>query len=135
MTLVTPPEGSYPLAEFFGIEPVHDQDRMGCRITINENHLNPHGVVHGGVLFTMVDQAMGMAAYQHLAPNQICTTLEIHIRYLKPVSEGVIEVLATVLNQGRRIVQLEAKATAGGRVVGAATGSFVVLTLPETPAP
>ncbi len=134
MTLANPAESIYPLADFFGIEPVREDGRIGCRTVINENHLNPYGMVHGGVLFTMIDQAMGTAAHEYLDSNQICTTLEIHIRYLKPVSEGEIEVLATVLNPGRRIVQLEAKATASGRVVGAATGSFVVLTLPEAPA-
>ena len=30
-------------------------------LDVAERHLNPHGVVHGGVVFTLVDTAMGQA--------------------------------------------------------------------------
>jgi uncharacterized protein (TIGR00369 family) len=57
----------------------------------------------------------------------MCVTMEIQIRYLKPIFEGEVEVHGTVLHPGRRIIQTEARATSGGRLVASATGSFVVL--------
>ena len=30
-------------------------------LDVDERDLNPHGVVHGGVVFTLVDTAMGQA--------------------------------------------------------------------------
>jgi uncharacterized protein (TIGR00369 family) len=113
-----------PLAEFLDI----DQDGEGmCRVSIDPVHLSPNGTMHGGALFTMFDTAMGTAAAGHLAEGQMCVTMEIQIRYLKPIFEGEVEVHGTVLHPGRRIIQTEARATSGGRLVASATGSFVVL--------
>ena len=113
-----------PLAEFLDI----DQDGEGmCRVSIDPVHLSPNGTMHGGALFTMFDTAMGTAAAGHLAEGQMCVTMEIQIRYLKPIFEGEVEVHGTVLHPGRRIIQTEARAPSGGRLLASATGSFVVL--------
>mgnify|MGYP002725540204 CR=1 FL=1 len=120
-----------PLAEFLKV----DQDGEGtCRVSINPVHLSPNGTMHGGALFTMFDTAMGTAAAKHLTEGQMCVTMEIQIRYLKPIFDGDVEVLGTVMHPGRRIIQTEARAINGDRIVASATGSFVVLDR-EKPAP
>jgi uncharacterized protein (TIGR00369 family) len=113
-----------PLSEFLNV----DQDGEGtCRVSIDPVHLSQNGTMHGGALFTMFDTAMGSAAAGHLAEGQMFVTMDIQIRYLKPIFGGVVEVRGTVLNPGRRIIQTEARATNGGRTVASATGSFVIL--------
>ncbi|MDP7542339.1 MAG: PaaI family thioesterase [Acidimicrobiales bacterium] len=97
------------------------------RITLDDRHLSPNGTMHGGALFTMFDSAMGAATRSLLGTDQICVTLEIQVRYLKPIFSGSVEVRAEVLHRGRRIIQLEATATNDGMPVAFATGSFVVL--------
>ncbi|MBC8194505.1 MAG: PaaI family thioesterase [Acidimicrobiia bacterium] len=115
---------SSPLAEFLKV----GQDGNGtCRISIDPVHLSPNGTMHGGALFTMFDTAMGTAAAGYLAEGQMCVTMEIQIRYLKPIFEGDVEVRGSVLHPGKRIIQTEARATNGDRTVASATGSFVVL--------
>jgi acyl-CoA thioesterase len=50
----------FPLADFLGM--VIEQAEKGsavARVEVTAGHLNPHGSVHGAVLFTMVDTAMG----------------------------------------------------------------------------
>jgi acyl-CoA thioesterase len=118
------PHDSSPLAEFLKVK----QDGKGtCRVSIDRVHLSPNGTMHGGALFTMFDTAMGTAAAGHLGEGQMCVTMEIQIRYLKPIFDGEVEVCGSVLHPGRRIIQTEARATNGGRIVASATGSFVVL--------
>ena len=78
-----------------------------------------------------VDQAMGIAAMRALQPNQICTTLEIQVRYLNPVFEGEVEAHASVIKSGKRIIQLEARVTSGSELVAFGTGSFAILDRPK----
>lgn len=117
-----------PLAKYLKIEQRADAEGATCRVTVDSVHVNPNGSFHGGAMFAMIDLAMGIATSTQLEPNQICATSEIHIRYLRPVFEGTVEVTATVVDPGDVIVQLEAKAVDGnGKLVASATGSFVVL--------
>jgi acyl-CoA thioesterase len=39
-----------------------EPDRVTMELTVEEEHLNPYGFIHGGALFTMADNACGMAA-------------------------------------------------------------------------
>jgi len=121
----------YPIGDFFSLENIIEDGQNGCRIVINGNHLNPHGALHGGVMFTLIDQAMGIATMRAIKADQICTTLEIQVRYLKPVFEGEVEVQASVLKSGKRFVQLEARATSGSELVAYGTGSFAILDRPK----
>ena len=46
-----------------GIEVLRDEPGRGsCRLTIAPEHLNQGLVTHGGVLFTLADTALGLAA-------------------------------------------------------------------------
>jgi acyl-CoA thioesterase len=100
-----------------------------CRFeaTVRAEHMNPHGVVHGGVVYALVDYAMGGAVTSHLGPGERCATLEIKINYLAPVSEGRLGAEAWVVARTSRIAVLEARVQADGdRLVALATGSFYV---------
>ena len=49
------------------------------RLDIEKEHMNPIGSVHGGALFTMADEACGIAAS---TTGGICTTVDSHIEFL-----------------------------------------------------
>ena len=68
--------------------------------TIGDVHRNPYGVVHGGVLFTLTDYAMGGALTSALEGGQRCTTLEIKINYVAPATEGEVRAEAWVVSKG-----------------------------------
>ena len=75
-------EGSDPgvgaFAELLGARRAH-MGEGSCRFELQAGprHLNPHGVVHGGVVYSLVDYAMGGALTSRLAPGERCATLEI----------------------------------------------------------
>ena len=124
----------FPLAQFLGmkVEPTgYGSGRAS--ITIDERHHNPNSVAHGGVLFTMIDTSMGAATMSILESGHYCSTIEIQIRYLRPVPNGDLVVETQVLKPGRRVVHLESRATDGaGRLVATATGSYAVLPIPSS---
>jgi acyl-CoA thioesterase len=97
-------------------------------IVVDERHHNPYGLVHGGVVFTLVDTVMGAATTGVMDPGCTCATIEIHLRYLRPVSDGPVRCDVHVLRSGRRVVHLEGKVRDGdGRLLASATGSYAVI--------
>jgi len=98
-------------------------------LDVSDRHLNPNGVVHGGVVFTLVDTAMGRATMSVLEEGRICASIEVAVRYLRPITGGRLVATASVLQAGRRIVHLEGRVTVDGddRPVAVVQASFAVL--------
>ena len=73
--------------------------RTGC--TVTEHHLNPWGVAHGGVAFTVMDSAAGVAALTTCADGKATVTQSADTHFLRPVLPGRITAQARVLKAGR----------------------------------
>ena len=97
-----------------------------CSLEVQDFHLNGTGVVHGGVLFTLADTAMGAALYSSLEEGEICATIEIKIGYFKPVFEGAVVCTAALVNKGKSIASLEASIHQGDVLVSKASGTFSI---------
>ena len=55
-----PGYGDFPLKRYLGMELTGDEPGVGvATVDVGADHLNPNGVVHGAVLFALVDTAMG----------------------------------------------------------------------------
>lgn len=121
--------GVGPLADLLGMRRIAmEGGRARFDLTTRAEHLNPHGAVHGGVIYTLVDYAMGGALTSRLEAGERCATLEVKIHYLVPVSGGDVRAEAVVVSRSRRIGVLESKVYAGGdRLVALATGTFYIL--------
>jgi len=123
--------GVGPLAHLLGIRRKNMGDGRSCfDLTVRADHMNPHGAVHGGVVYSLVDYAMGGALTSQLQPGERCSTLEVKINYLAPVSGGELRAEAWVVERTKRIGVLEARVHADGdRLIALATGSFYIQSL------
>lgn len=117
-----------PLAELLGIRPVSfGESAATFGLTVRHDHLNPYGVVHGGVVYSLVDTAMGAAVHTRLAPGERCATIEIKINYLAPVTAGDLRAEARLVERTKRIAVLEARVRGDGeQLVAVATGTFYI---------
>lgn len=97
-----------------------------CSLDVQDFHRNGTGVVHGGVLFTLADTAMGAALYALLEEGEICATVEIKIGYFKPVFEGALVCTAALVNKGKSLASLEASIHQGDVLVSKASGTFSI---------
>jgi len=118
----------FPLRRFLGMDmEVIEPGHAVTRLPIGETHLNPNGVVHGGVLFTMIDTGMGLAAVTVLDGDR-CASIEVHLRFLSPATSGVVEAHSTVVRRGRRVVHVESRVhDEAGTLVATGTGTFAVI--------
>ncbi len=126
--------GMFPLRSYLGMEMSGDEPGLGiASVDLAEQHLNPYGVVHGAVLFAMVDTAMGKATMSVVDDGRYCASVEVSLRFIRPVSEGEVTATATVLRRGRNLVHLDARVHGSDdRLVATADGTFALLGEPAT---
>jgi len=74
-------------------------------LLVSEQHLNPNGAVHGGVLMTLADTAAG-ASMVYL--GQPTATIDLSYRFLKPVFSGdLLMAKARVIQSGKTVIVVE----------------------------
>lgn len=93
-------------------------------------HDNGYGIVHGGVLATLLDTVMGCAVQTAVPADAACVTAELKTTFLRPVSVDAAEVIATgtVVQNGRRVVFAEGEIVdASGTKLATASSTYLVL--------
>lgn len=105
----------YNHMEIQEIEP----DRVVSRLDIRPESRNPFGMVHGGALYTLADNAAGAAAHTD-GRGHVTQTSTLH--FLGNVPEGTVLATATVLHRGRATCLVHVELTAEGKLL--ATGEF-----------
>jgi len=119
--------GGHPFGDLLGLEFTEISEGTSCcTIELCARLMNPHGVVHGGVLYSMVDTGMGGALYTRLEPQQLCATVEIKIHYFKAVSSGKMVCFTRIVNKGKRIAVLESEVKCGEKLIAKALGTYSI---------
>ena len=72
-----------------------------------DQHANPMGTLHGGIICDVADAAMGIACATLVELGESFTTLELKISFLRPVVEGLLEARARVVHRGRTVQHAE----------------------------
>ncbi|MEU2264233.1 PaaI family thioesterase [Streptomyces sp. NPDC019645] len=106
-----------------------EQGRAVFSLVPGEEHYNPIGSVHGGVYATLLDSAAGCAVQSTLAQGEGYTSLDLSVKFLRPISAdtGKVQAVGTVLNRGRRTALAQAELLDGaGRVLAHATSSCLI---------
>ena len=120
-----------PMAELTGARMVSVADgEVVFRCTPDESTYNPVGMVHGGLLCTLLDSAAGCAVHSLLPAGVGMSSIEIKVSFLSAVraDSGELEITGRALRVGRQIAFAEAHARAAdGKLVGHATSSIALL--------
>ncbi len=126
-----------PVAQLIGLEV--DQVSEGL-VTFAfepaEFHYNPLGTVHGGILTTVLDSAMGCAVHSRLRAGLSYTTLEVKVSFLRPVrvTTGRIRGEGKVVHLGGRVATAEAHLVdRDGELYAHATSTCLISAPSSTP--
>ena len=95
----------------------------------DESMYNPIGAVHGGIVCTLLDSALGCALHTTLPAGKGYTSVEIKVSYLKAVrpSSGLLTATGRVVRAGSRVGFTEGEVVdASGAVVATATSTLLV---------
>jgi uncharacterized protein (TIGR00369 family) len=122
-----------PFMDAFGFDLLSaEQGRVTFEMVPQRWQYSPLGLVHGGVLTTLADTAMGCAVHSHLPVGVGYATLEVKLNFVRPVVEetGPIRCEGEVLSLGRRSATAQARITdLDGKLDGHATTTCMILTI------
>ena len=105
-----------------------DWGESRLEVTIQEKHLQPYGMVHGGVCASLADAAIYWAVYSGMEETVGLTTVEIKLNYLAPVSAGRLIAKGKCIKVGKSICLGEASVEDDkGNLVAHGTSTMMVL--------
>jgi len=105
-----------------------DLEEARVELDVEQNHLQPLGTVHGGVIATLIDTATYWAAFLALPEDSGLVNVDLKLNYLRPVSEGLLIADGRCLRAGRSISYAESHVRDGdGRLVAHGTSTLMAL--------
>ncbi|WIV17580.1 PaaI family thioesterase [Paenibacillus polygoni] len=109
---------------------------LGCELTAIQkgevvvtldtkpHHLNLMGIVHGGVLSSLMDNAMGIAVMVR-RPGEASVTSNLNVHFVKPAKKGPLTVTAKIVHETGRSLTTESRVLdRDHELVALSTGSF-----------
>ncbi|MGO4886952.1 PaaI family thioesterase [Anaerobacillus sp. MEB173] len=87
-----------------------------------------YGVIHGGIISTVLDMAMSAALTTTLDDMEFSSTIDLHVSFLRPMFGKTLFGEAKVVKRGKRIIVVNGEAVdESGNVIATSTGHFMVL--------
>jgi uncharacterized protein (TIGR00369 family) len=125
----------FPFFKLMGIELVSvEPHRARLRASWRPDLCQPAGIMHGGVIATLVDTAVAQSILltpEFLAAQQDgarMVSVDLRIKYLRPVSEGIVECDAHTPRIGRTISHATAVVTdANGKEVATGDSIYMII--------
>ncbi len=121
-----------PFAKLLGIKlDAVEAGEATLSLRIREEFKQNAGVVHGGVIASLIDSATAFAILPLLNPDERTTTVDLTISYLRPLVAGVVVARAKVLRAGRRMIATSAELfDDDGKLAATALSTYI--RLPKT---
>ena len=104
-----------------------------ARLEMQDRHRQPMGIMHGGVIASVIESLCSMATGVAVFPeNRIAMGQSISINFLRPVSDGAIDVRAVAEHAGRMTWVWRATVTdSEGKVCAISNMTVAVREAPE----
>jgi acyl-CoA thioesterase len=99
-----------PYLKLLGIELVEiEPEKVVMQLEMREQLRQPHGLLHGGAIASLIDTAMAFAVVTRLTESEKASTVDLTVQYLRPHTEGKIVCTAKVLKAGKRLLFVSAE--------------------------
>lgn len=125
---------NHPLHRAMGVERIAAAEgQASTEILVGPDLVNPAGMFHGGVVYTVCDMVCFAALLSRLQPGETAATHDIHVSVMKAARLGE-RVLFTgrVLKHGRTLAFMEAEAHCGDTLLARATVTKSILKMPAS---
>ena len=121
---VSPP----PVAQLLGLKVTDFCE--GCttvEMEATEKHWNPMKVLSGGIYCDLADIAMGFSFLTTLNKDELFTTVDLRMNYLKPVTTGKLIASSKIIKRGKRLGYIECEIVNDqGKLVAKASSTCIV---------
>ena len=121
---VSPP----PIAQLLGLKVTDFCE--GCttvEMEATNKYWNPMNTLHGGVYCDLADIAMGFSFLTTLNKDELFTTVDLRINYLKPVTTGKLIATSKIIKRGKRLGYVECEiVNEQGKLVAKASSTCII---------
>ena len=97
-----------------------ERDKAVFKLVIRPESKNPYGIVHGGAIYTMADNAAGAVAH---SDGRYYATQTSSLHFLRNQAEGVVRAEARIRHRGKSTCLVDVDITGEGNIL-LATGQF-----------
>ena len=109
------------------------EDYARMRLPYRPEFRQPAGVVHGGVIASMIDTVVVPAVGSGYDEPRQLFTIDIQLRFLAPIVDDDLVAEGWITRRGRQIVYCDAEVSSGAGVLAAtATLTYKVSSKPQT---
>ncbi len=84
-------------------------DRATVELDVGNCHLQPYGIVHGGVLSTLIDTATFWSVFMRIPEDDGLVNIDLKLNYLQAVQSGKLIAEGYAIRSGKSISYAEAK--------------------------
>jgi uncharacterized protein (TIGR00369 family) len=97
-------------------------------LKLEPHHLNPGGILHGGLIATLADTAIGLAIRSALPEDRTHVTAQLDVHFLERADHGTVRATGRAVRVGGRMAYGEGDVRdEDGRLLARASGTFIVL--------
>jgi uncharacterized protein (TIGR00369 family) len=107
--------GQFPFFQLIGLELCDVKPKWAkTQLVVRPELHNPSGVIHGGVIATLIDTTIAQSIlmtdeYQAARESRgTLSTIDLHVKYLRPASAGTLSCEAEVVHLGKRVIHARA---------------------------
>lgn len=124
---MNPKSSAGGLQNFLGISIVEvGPGTMHGQLEVRDELLTPIGNMHGGVLSAFTDHMLGCVCYPVMKKGQWAATTEFKINLTAPVSKGVVDAYAEIVNLSRTQAVVQIELVNEGRLAATAQGTVTI---------
>lgn len=133
------PEYIRELIEFVNVSPFPDHmsmrlasialDSAVLELNTGKCHLQAFGIVHGGVMATLIDTATFWSVFMRIPEGSGLVNIDLKLNYLKPVESGLLIAEGRAIRSGNSISYAETTVLNEKREL-IAHGTSTLMTLP-----
>lgn len=97
-------------------------------MTVRPEYLQGAGIMQGGLIVALADEAIAHAIMTKLEPDEGLTTIELKSNFLAGIAEGELLAEATVFKKGRNLIIGDCLVTNGeGKNICRVSATFMLL--------
>ncbi|MFG0336241.1 MAG: PaaI family thioesterase [Maioricimonas sp. JB049] len=122
-------QGTFPFLDLLGVEPVEIGDaRASIRLRVEDRHLRVGGIAHGGVVASLLDTAVGLAAATVAPHGHDLVTAQLNVNFIRPVNRNeVLIATGQVLHAGNRTAVCRGEIFHNEQLLAEATATVIYL--------
>ena len=123
-----PPKSSGPFARLLGVQVVSESDdAVELSLEAGVDHERDGGILHGGLIMSLLDMAMAGSVARTLEPGQSTASVSITTDFLRPAGRGRLVARGKLVRRGATMAfPVGELYDATGKLVARATGVWAI---------